>query len=65
MLLARITGKTGDSAKINGTIPTPLDPAAEARYEKKVSDEDKKMEGGEEARTAGVPGEGKDPVNAE
>lgn len=70
-LLARITGRAGDSAKIDGTTPTPLDPVAEARYEKKVSDEEKKiifpkkMEGDEKARlaalaTAEVLGEGKD-----
>ena len=70
-LLAKITGTAGDSAKIDGTTPTPLDPEAEARYEKKVSDEEtknifpRKMEGDEKARlaasaTAGIPGEGKD-----
>ena len=59
-VLAKITGKAKDSAKIDGTVPAPLDKDAEKRYERKVSDEVKKnifmkkMEEDENARLAAL-----------
>jgi hypothetical protein len=41
-VLARVTGRAKDSAKIDGTQPAPLDKDQKKRYERKVKDEQKK-----------------------
>ena len=64
--LARVTGRAkSDSAKVDGTLPGPLDKEGEKRFEKKVRDEErkhifmKKMEKDEKKRlTALATGEG-------